>query len=348
MKLRLYFRPSPVALLLAAAAALLWFAVSESPAGRWLLPVAVFYSGLAALSVWALLRLFFLERWCTWSTPQRLLILAPHEDDCVISAGGIALHNRKLGGVVRIAYLAPDQKPGLPEIRAAEARAAWKTAGFSDADLTHVDLLPSTDEPASKKLHAAGPALRRIIDDFQPNTIVVPMFEGGHVQHDMLAALLATVVGPADRFDVYEAPEYSPYVSLNNTPHRILALCARWLFGLLSYYGPPDGIDGRVVHKFRMSAEDIETKRQMLACFVSQNAPSLVATRSYPDRLVRMNFKRSWTQPFAFAHSYLRLALAAHRLLPQRIARGLLPGATGTIGRDGELTDWRREFSVEE
>jgi LmbE family N-acetylglucosaminyl deacetylase len=275
-----------------------------------------------------------------------LLILAPHEDDCVISAGGIALHNRQLGGVLRIVYLAPDETPGLPDIRAAEAQSAWAGAGFSASDLRHEALLPPLGQQQPEKLRTAAPALRSIIDTFKPTTIVVPMFEGGHIHHDMLAALLATIVTTDDRFEVYEAPEYSPYVSLNNTPHRVIALCARWLLGLVSYCGPPDGVDGRPIDKFRLSPEDLETKRQMLACFVSQNAPSLVATRCYPDRLVRMNFDRSWTQPFDFKYSYLRLALAVHRVLPRWIARGLFPGATGTIGRDGALTDWRREWSA--
>ena len=345
MKLRLYFQPHPVLPLLLAVAALLWLAVGKMPEGRWLLPFALFYSALATISAWALVRLFFLERWRKWSAPQRLLVLAPHEDDCVISAGGIALHNKRLGGTIRIVYLAPDETPGRREIRAAEARSAWETAGFSSDDLRHVDLLPPLHLPAPEKLRAAGPALRKIIDDFGPTAIVVPMFEGGHVQHDMLVALLATIVTPADRFELYEAPEYSPYVSLNNTPHRVIALCARWL-GFVSYYGPPDGIDNRLIEKFRLSPEDIDTKRRMLACFVSQNAPSLVATRCYPDRLVRMKLDRSWGQPFDFAHSYLRVALAAHRVLPQRIARGLFPGATGTIGRDGGLSDWRQEWSA--
>ena len=124
MKLRIYFRPFPVVLLLLAVAALLWLATYELPGGSWLSPVALFYSALTAISVWALGRLLVLERWRTWSEPHRLLILAPHEDDCVISAGGVALHNQRLGGVVRIVYLAPDETPGLPDIRAAEARAA--------------------------------------------------------------------------------------------------------------------------------------------------------------------------------------------------------------------------------
>ena len=88
----------------------------------------------------------------------------------------------------------------------------------------------------------------------------------------------------------------------------------------------------------------LDIKRRMLACFASQNATSLAATRAYPDRLVRMNFERDWRQPFDFSHSYLRLALAARRFLPQAIAAGLFPGATGTIGRN-TLTDWQQEWS---
>jgi LmbE family N-acetylglucosaminyl deacetylase len=249
-----------------------------------------------------------------------------------------------VGGVTRIVYLAPDETPGLPEIRAAEARAAWAYAGLLESDLHHASLLPPLRRHAPGKLREAAVALRAIIDDFGPTMIVVPMFEGGHVHHDMLAALLATIVTVDDRFEVFEAPEYSPYVSLNNTPHRTITLCARWLFGLVSYYGPPDGIDGRPVELFQLAPEELDIKRRMLACFASQNGASLAATRAYPDRLVRMNFERAWRQPFDFSHSYLRLALAAHRLLPQTIAAGLFPGATSTIGRD-PLTDWRQEWS---
>ena len=55
----------------------------------------------------------------------------------------------------------------------------------------------------------------------------------------MVAALMGTIVTADDRFDVFEAPEYSPYASLWYTPHRVVALCSRWLFGLVSYYGRP-------------------------------------------------------------------------------------------------------------
>ncbi len=342
MKLRIYFRPSFAVLLLLAVAVALWFAALELPL---LVLPALFYTGLSALGAWALWRIHVLERWQTWDAPQRLLILAPHEDDCAISAGGVGARNHRLGGTTRIVYLAPDETPGLSEVRAAEARDAWAVPGVAPSNLQHTPLLPPLRERAPETLRTAAGELRRIIDGFQPDIVVVPMFEGGHVHHDMLAALLGRIVTASDRFAVFEAPEYSPYVSVDNTPHRIVALCTRWLFGLVSYYGPPDGIDGRPVDKFRLDPADIDAKRRMLACFVSQNAPALVGTRAYPDRLVRMKFEREWRQPFDFGSSYLRLSLAARRVLPGWVARGLFPGPTGTIGRDGAVTDWRQEWS---
>ena len=345
MKLKVYFHPAPIVLALSAVAGLFWLASLTAEGGRWLLVFALFYTVLSAFAVWSLIRIVWIERPRTWSQPARLLILAPHEDDCVIAAGGIGVRNGRLGGVTRIVYLAPDETPGLAEIRTAEANAAWAYAGLPESALRHTPLLPPLRRHDPAKLRGAAAALRTLIDDFRPTTIVVPMFEGGHIHHDMLAALLGMIVTAEDRFEIFEAPEYSPYVSINNTPHRMIALCARWLFGLVSYYGPPDGIDSRPVELFHLTPEELDIKRRMLACFVSQNAPSLVATRAYPDRLVRMKLDRDWHQPFDFACSYLRLALAARRVLPRAIAAGLFPGTMGTIGRDGALTDWQREWA---
>jgi len=160
----------------------------------------------------------------------------------------------------------------------------------------------------------------------------------------MAAALIGRVMSPADRFAVFEAPEYSPYVSLLNTPHRILALCARWLFGLVAYNGPPDGVDGRPVLKVRLTAGELADKRRMLAAFVSQNAPSLVATRGYPDRLVAYA-AAGRRRPFDFDRSYLRFVLALRRYLPPALIDRLLPVQLGTIGRTGTITDWDAEWA---
>lgn len=349
MKLEIYFRPTiPVALLIVIAS-LLWsgvLALGCGVAAAIALAAALFYTALSAFGVLALLRLAILEKWRDWPGPERLLIFAPHEDDCVISAGGVGALNRRIGGTTRVVYLAPDEIPGMAERRAAEARAAWSIAGVGGDDVRHLDLLPPLRQRDPHKLRRAAGRLRAIIDDFQPTVVVVPMFEGGHVHHDMAAALVGMVITGDDHFAVFEAPEYSPYASIWYTPHRIVSLCARWLFGLVSYYGPPDGIDGRPVHRYRLAPEDLACKRRMLAAFESQNAPSLVATRSYPDRLVSLDRDVRRSVPFDFRWSYLRFVLAMRRLFPSRLVDRLLPVQLGTVGREFSLTDWSEEWTV--
>lgn len=346
MKRRIYFKPWVAVVLLGAAALLFWCVVLlAGRAAAWIaLPFAIFYSLLFAISSWALQRVHVLERWFRWDAPGRLLIVAPHEDDCVISAGGIGARNHRLGGATRVVYLAAeDEAPELRKKRVAEAHAAWREVGLGADDLRHLDLLPPLRQRDPARLQSAAKVLRSVIDDFRPTAIVMPMFEGGHIHHDMAAAMVGGLVLERDAFDVFEAPEYSPYVSLNNTPHRIIALCARWLFGLVAYYGPPDGIDGRPLLKARLDPEDLACKRRMLAAFESQNAPSLVASRSYPDRLVRWDQTRRRRYPFDFQHSWLRLVLAARRWLPGKVVAAIFPLQRGTIGREGRLTDWLEE-----
>ena len=348
MKLRLFARPDLAVALLGLAALLLWAILLDIgwPWGLLILPFALFYAALFAVSAWALLRLQSLERWADWKK-QRLLILAPHEDDCVITAGGVGPRNRELGGATRIVYLAPDDDPAMAARRADETRAAWGQAGFADSDLQHLDLLPRLRQRDPQKLRAAGIALRAIIDEFRPTAIIVPMFEGGHVQHDMLAGLVGRIVKPGEPIEIFEAPEYSPLTSLAFTPHRVLTLTTRWLFGLVSYYGPPDGIDGRPVLKFRLTPDELARKRRMLGAFVSQNAPSLMETRAYPDRLVRWNRSTLRRHPFEMRGSCLALAHAARRVLPAALVNRLLPGESGTLGREPALTDWDAEYGAQ-
>ena len=347
MKLRIHFRPHVPVALLAGAAALFWLLAVVLPPGVATVvagTAAIFYSLLAAIGLFALARIARLERWEDWDAPARLLILSPHEDDCTIGAGGVGSRNRRLGGATRIVYLAADEAAGMPERRAAEARAAWALAGVGPEDVLHLDLLPPFRQRDPARLHDAARTLRRLIDDFRPTAIVVPMFEGGHVHHDMTAALVAQIRDGSDTFTVLEAPEYGPYTSLLNTPHRVIALCTRWLFGLVSYYGPPDGVDGRTIVKYRLDASDLDCKRRMLAAFVSQNGPSLAATKGYADRFAHLDPRILREPAFSLAGSYLGFVLRARRLLSPAIVDRLLPVQLGTIGREHEPTRWSEEW----
>jgi LmbE family N-acetylglucosaminyl deacetylase len=348
MKLRVYFRPEIPVLLLGGVAIAAWCAFGVLGPGWRLLPLpfALFYSALFAIGLWCLWRIARLERPMRWDKPQRLLILSPHEDDCTIGAGGVGVRNARLGGATRIAYLAPDETPGMAEVRAREAVVAWQLAGVSADALLHFDLLPPLFRRDPAKLRAAAATLRSIIDAFHPTVVIVPMFEGGHVQHDATAALLDELVRPDDRFEIYEAPEYGPYTSLAHTPHRVVALCARWLFGLISYYGVPDGVDGRPVNRVVLDPAELDCKRRMLAAFASQNGASLSRTSSYPDRLVRWRRSEDRTTPFDFAHSYLRFVQRIRRTFPAKIVDRLFPVQLGTVGRPQAITNWREEWDA--
>jgi LmbE family N-acetylglucosaminyl deacetylase len=348
MKLRVYFKPEIPVLLLGGVAAAAWCAFVALGPGWRLIPLAfaLFYSALFTIGLWCLWRIARLERPMRWDKPQRLLILSPHEDDCTIGAGGVGVRNARLGGATRIAYLAPDETPGMAEVRAREAMAAWQLAGVPGNALLHFDLLPPLFARDPAKLRTAAATLRSVIDAFRPTVLIVPMFEGGHVQHDMTAALLDEIVRPDDRFEIYEAPEYGPYTSLVHTPHRIVTLCTRWLLGLISYYGVPDGVDGRPVNRVVLDSAELDCKRRMLAAFASQNGASLSRTSSYPDRLVRWRRSEGRTMPFDFAHSYLRFVLRTRRIFPAKIVDRLFPVQLGTIGRPQAITDWREEWNA--
>ena len=138
---------------------------------------------------------------------------------------------------------------------------------------------------------------------------------------------------------------YDHGTSLRFTPHRVIGLCTRWL-GLVSYYGPPDGIDARPVLKVRLTDAELDLKRRMLGAFVSQNAPSLMETRSYPDRLVRWQRTPERRSAFKLRGSYLAFVLAVRRVLPPALIDRLFPVQRGTIGREGRLTDWQEEWRL--
>ena len=72
-------------------------------------------SALFCLSTWALARSLALERWAAWDFPRRLMILAPHEDDCVISAGGIGIRTFAVGTA---SLAATPVQPGLVDVSA--------------------------------------------------------------------------------------------------------------------------------------------------------------------------------------------------------------------------------------
>jgi LmbE family N-acetylglucosaminyl deacetylase len=347
MKLRIYFRPYLVLIaLLAATAIALTSSYFVGGPWNWIFVAAgCFYVMLSAIALVSLLRTTMLERWIEWDKPERLLIVAPHQDDCVICAGGVGVRNARLGGATQIVYLVQEEDEAVARRRLEEMNSAWALAGVSPEHLIHLNLLPALRKRDPAKLVSATAALRNVIEKFAPSVIVMPMFEGGHIHHDMANHVMSSILTTIPGVVAYESPEYSPYLSLRWTPHRILSLCGRWLFGLVAYYGPPDGVDSRTIWKVRLTSDELRIKRQMLAAVVSQNGASLARTRSYPDRLVLWSPKERLYRPFSPENSYLSFVSALGRMISIKWAARLFPVQVGTIGREPGITDLRDELA---
>ena len=154
------------------------------------------------------------------SSRHSLLILVPHEDDCVIAAGRhLSVRNGRLGGVTRIVYLAPDETPGLPEIRAAEAYVQHgpmpDLAGSQSFATSH--MLPPLRQPVIPRgLFPQGCC------GIACDSSTTSDRRRSSCRCSKAATFITTcsplcschIVTSEDSFKIYEAPEYSPYVSI--------------------------------------------------------------------------------------------------------------------------------------
>jgi LmbE family N-acetylglucosaminyl deacetylase len=305
----------------------------------------LFYACLSALTLHSCYRIARNERPLAWDDAERLLIIAPHQDDCVIAAGGIGLRNVALGGETRIVYLYQVQDVATAQCRSEEAKSAWRIAGLEAVHLLHLDLLPPITERNPKRLYHCQEALASIIESFRPTAIVLPMFEGGHVHHDVVNHLLTSIITPSHKIKMYEAPEYSPFVSLTRTPHKIIALCTRWL-RFVGYYGPPDCVDDPIILVAALSKLELRKKLQMLSVFASQNPAALIRYHGHPDRFHLWQPRPYRARPFDVEHWLFVLIQKFNNASAARLARKLIPNQSGTIGREPHVTDLDLEFGL--
>ena len=109
---------------------------------------------------------------------EDILIFAPHPDDGVIIAGGYALQTKKNGGEVKVVFLTGDSA------RLEEAFNAWSLIGLKKEDLILAEV---DDQEGRLTLDDVSPkteAIGRIITSIDPDIVFVPLYEGGHIEHD--------------------------------------------------------------------------------------------------------------------------------------------------------------------
>jgi len=259
--------------------------------------------------------------------PEKLLIIAPHQDDCVLMAGGLALKNISIGGSVRIIYLSQNMDDEIAATRRKECIRVWGLAGLTKDCLEQKNLLPDLfEDPNTSKIEHARRYLQDYVDNYEPSMVVFPLFEGGHKQHDVTNYIASFLIKYPKRTLLYEAPIYSMYFSLLNTPHKIIKLIARFTsLNFLSYYPPVENIDNRKISVLHVSRNSIALKRKMLLEFSSQNGKSLSVNYGYEDRLVEWRPNKYRSQAFNYPKNLAFLIEIMYKKLSPSLANKIYP-----------------------
>jgi LmbE family N-acetylglucosaminyl deacetylase len=317
----------------AATSIILIAAIIILPTWAAILPLMV----LCLVAYW-LHRSQLLEQQFVVNRKERLLIVAPHQDDCVISAAGLAQQVIKNGGTVTIVYVTQDEH--YTATRQKECINSWKLAGVTAANLLQWNILPGLFEQNSRKIYSAATKLQTIVDELQPTTIVFPLFEGGHSQHDIVHHIITKMIVINPAVTLLEAPMYNLYYAIGHTPHKWLKIATKILsLGLAKYYNPREGIDGRPVLVLNMTKAEQMTKQQMLRLFKSQGGASLANAFGHNDRFYRYQPTPFKAQAFDYQKNLASYIEKIYNALPQPIARLLFGGKYCCFGCTTGITN---------
>ncbi len=304
---------------------------------------AMFELAFAGIGVLLILSSLSREFKLRLTRPERILVLAPHQDDCAIMAGALLAKNSEFGGMGLIVYLSQSSDQNIRNMRLNECRDAWDR--WNGICLIQLDLLPPIYSFAPSRCREATEPIQRIIDNFSPTIIVVPHFEGGHKHHDITWALVTFRLRFSADVLVLEAPLYSPMLSTVRTPLKCLKYVLKTMtLGIVSYYPPAEGIHGGQTLVFECDGVALQKKKQLLLCFKSQNGESLSRSFGYPDRFIRWMPVRYQCSPFNFIKSAGRLIEWLSKPIPAFIVNRIIPGMWHTHGLSEGITNLDREF----
>lgn len=213
----------------------------------------------------------------------RVLLVAPHMDDCVISSGGTLARHRKVGSEVGVVYTSDSrgdpQYTGVASettVRMKEARAAMDALGASI-----LGFLGFPDRGVDQHEPALALELARIVTAWAPTEVLCPFPGDAHRDHQATAASTAAALVAVD-----ETTEV-------------------WAYEVWSTLWPNVAVD--------ISAE-APRKRELIDMFASQAralpyADSALALNRYRGFQVRRPFAEAFHVTSARAFANMCLAL---------------------------------------
>jgi LmbE family N-acetylglucosaminyl deacetylase len=268
---------------------------------------------------------------------EDILIVAPHQDDCVAIAGGYALQTKARGGNVRVLYVTDGMENGTPA-RRSEALRAWAMAGVKEPDIRFLDYASLTGLTGRDEIDACIGLIESEIRNSRPETIFTPLYEGGHYQHDVVNYMTAEAVrrsGFGGR--VFESPEYNFYLSFRTTPEKILSGLLRFV-PFADYDYPPEPVLTDTVYRLHMTEDQLRTKRRMIEAFESQHPDMLVKRFGCEDRFQKMHAYDYTRPPFDWNRSAARFLDGLKRLPAAGVVFSKMFRWTRTIHPDPGIT----------
>jgi LmbE family N-acetylglucosaminyl deacetylase len=228
-----------------------------------------------------------------------LLIVAAHQDDCVILAGELGAEAAREGGRVEVLYLtcgsdAPEDSRA--RTRLDEAVRAWSQVGVPACNVRSLNFPQSYVRGPSKISESQIDQAVEETEDVlrsQPAscTVILPAAGETHVDHRTLRRIAIRSLMNVGRDDLHvlESPEYNMHYSLLRSPGRSLLLVLR-SFPLASRWiknnarmSVPGFVDGGPGFRLPPVEERLELKRRMLREFESEDGCLLVSTFGRPD-----------------------------------------------------------------
>jgi len=258
----------------------------------------------------AVARWWFVHRPGLWTEASRdVLIIAAHQDDCVIMAGEYALQAIAAGRRVQVMYLTNGDSQNMEtdspraRTRNSEAIDAWCSVGLAKDAIIFLSL-PAAPVPGPSRLspgHLAE-AKERMEGIFsqlaEGAAVFIPAAVEAHIDHRSLRDLSLAALQSVGRPDliVFEAAEYNEYVSLSRMPRRALLyilgaipIISRWAGASRARGAAPAGFAyGGKPWMLPADTRRLEQKRQMLRRFASEDGELLVRHFGHQDLFRRV------------------------------------------------------------
>lgn len=130
---------------------------------------------------------------------QRILVLAPHCDDEILSSAGVIQSAIEKNSEVQVSIVTDCNKHKNGSIRKEESRQAVSEIGLKNK-IIFLDIPEAEDALSLKnpKNQTAEEAIRQTIDDFNPSIILTPHIKDTHIDHKNTGIVTQKVVAGKD------------------------------------------------------------------------------------------------------------------------------------------------------